>query len=251
MKSRIGWVVGGVLAFLIFLIAYLPASQVIGRIDLPRNVAVSGVSGTIWEGKVQTVVANGLPIYDLKWDVNPWTLVMGKVSVTLNAGNFRDAEAIAFEGPVSTSLFNLEHVESDGFLLFLPVDRVLAEVPLPLPVNAGGRFRVRLETLSFGPACESLQGFGDWLNATVAGTQGPIDFGNYTAKLACDGEDITINVEEPNMLGLTMNAVVAPDFNVKGVTGRFKPDDSLPNEVHQASRFFGQPGPEGYIQIDL
>ncbi len=251
MKSRIGWIVGGVLAFLIFLIAYLPASQVIGRIDLPRNVAVSGVSGTIWEGKVQTVVANGLPIYDLKWDVNPWTLVMGQVSVTLNAGNFRDAEAIAFEGPVSTSLFNLEHVESDGFLLFLPVDRVLAEVPLPLPVNAGGRFRVRLETLSFGPACESLQGFGDWLNATVAGTQGPIDFGNYTAKLACDGEDITINVEEPNMLGLTMNAVVAPDFNVKGVTGRFKPDDSLPNEVHQASRFFGQPGPEGYIAIDL
>ncbi len=251
MKFRLGWLIAGILAFVFFLIAYLPASQVIGRVSLPANVAVSDVSGTLWEGRAQTIVVNGLPVYGTRWEVNPWALLIGQLSVTVKGGNFRDADAIAFEGPLRTSLFNLQHVESDGFLLFLPVDRVLAEVPLPLPVNAGGRFRVRLETLSFGPACDELRGFGDWLNATVAGTQGPIDFGNYTAELSCQADNIGIAVSEPNKLGLTMNAVIRPDFNVDSVEGRFKPDDDLPDEVHQAARFFGQPGPDGFYPIDL
>lgn len=43
MKSKFGWLVGGIVAFLIFAIAYMPAIQVIGRVDLPKmyRLAVS------------------------------------------------------------------------------------------------------------------------------------------------------------------------------------------------------------------
>lgn len=37
MKSKFGWLVGGIVAFLIFAIAYMPAIQVIGRVDLPKK----------------------------------------------------------------------------------------------------------------------------------------------------------------------------------------------------------------------
>jgi len=251
MKFRVSWLIGGLIAFIIFAIAYMPAAQVVGRINLPNNIAISGVTGTLWSGKATTIVVNELPINNVKWELSPLALLIGKVSATLKAGNLRDVDDIAFEGPVKTSLFNLNKVATENFSIYLPVSRVLAQVKLPLPVNAGGRFKVKLTELSFGPHCEVLNGTGDWLNATVAGTQGPIDFGTYSAQLRCDGEDIGITVKEPNLLGLSLDAVIGVAKNKIKIKGRFKPDESLPREVHQASRFFGQPDTDGYIPIAL
>lgn len=251
MKLKVTWIIGGIVAFLIFAIAYMPAIHVIGRIALPKNIAVSGVSGTLLEGKAQSVVVNGLPINNVKWDINPWAFFIGKLRADLKAGNIRNVNDIAFEGPVSTGLFTQRHVVVNDMTIYLPVDRVIAQVRLPLPVNAGGRFKVALDTLDFGPACNALSGKGDWLNATVAGTQGPIDFGTYSATLRCDGEDIGITVAEPNLLGLSIDASVSPLTKKFAVNGKFKPDASLPNEVHQAASLFGKPDASGYTTIKL
>ncbi len=251
MKSKVSWIIGGVIAFLLFAIAYMPATQVIGRVSLPSNISVSGVSGTLFSGKAQTLVINGLPISNVRWELSPLYMLMGKVKLDLKAGNIRDKNDIAFEGPITTGLFSQSTVNTENFTLYLPVDRVIAQVRLPLPVNAGGRFKVSLDELTFGPACQSLSGTGDWLNATVAGTQGPIDFGTYSAKLRCEGEDIGITVSEPNLLSLSMDAVIPTNMKNIRVSGKFKPDDSLPEEVHQASRLFGTPNNNGYIAIQL
>ena len=251
MKSRILWIVGGILAFLLFVIAYMPAAQVLGRVSLPNNVQVSGVSGTIWNGNAQQVVVNNLPVSLVEWDIHPFSLLLGKISADIKGGNLRQSDAVAFEGEVMLNVFNMGHVRSDDFLLFLPTDRVLAEVSLPLPVNAGGRFRVRMEQFAFGPKCEAMRGFGDWLNATVQGTQGPIDFGNYTATLRCEGDDIGVKVAEPNLLGLSFDAVINPETSDLTTEGQFKIDDSLPNEVHQAAQLFGQPDADGYTRFRI
>ncbi|GFD78798.1 type II secretion system protein N [Tenacibaculum sp. KUL118] len=251
MKSKVSWIIGGVIAFLLFAIAYMPATQVIGRVSLPSNISVSGVSGTLFSGKAQTLVINGLPISNVRWELSPIYMLMGKVKLDLKAGNIRDKNDIAFEGPITTGLFSQSTVNTENFTLYLPVDRVIAQVRLPLPVNAGGRFKVSLDELTFGPACQSLSGTGDWLNATVAGTQGPIDFGTYSAKLRCEGEDIGITVSEPNLLSLSMDAVIPTNMKNIRVSGKFKPDESLPEEVHQASRLFGTPNNNGYIAIQL
>lgn len=251
MKSKISWILGGIVAFLVFAIAYMPAVQVIGRVTLPQNVSIEGVSGTLFSGKAQTVVVNGLPINSFRWELNPLYMLIGKVNLDVKAGNVRDKNEIAFTGPITTGLFSQKTVITKSFTLYLPVDRVLAQVQLPLPVNAGGRFKVELDELHYGPSCRSLSGTGDWLNATVAGTKGPIDFGTYSAKLRCEGEDIGITVSEPNMLGLSIDATVAANMKQFQVSGKFKPDDSLPNEVHQAARLFGQPDADGYTRIKL
>ncbi len=251
MKSKLIWVTGAIFAFLVFSIAYMPATHVLGRIQLPNNIAIGGVSGTLFSGKAQTVVVNGLPVNNVKWEISPLYMLVGKLNVDIKAGNLRDKNDIAFEGPITTGLFSQTKVNTQHFTLYLPVDRILAQVPLPLPVNAGGRIKVYLDALEFGPACSELSGKGDWLNATVAGTQGPIDFGTYSATLRCEGDDIGITVSEPNLLSLSMDAVVAVDMSKVQVSGKFKPDDSLPNEVHQASQLFGVPDDSGFISIQL
>ena len=251
MKLRIGWILGGPIAFLVFVIAYMPAIHVVGRLDLPKGVSINKVSGTIWSGKAQTLVVNGLPINNLKWSISPWSLFTGTLAGDITAGNIRNTDDIAFSGSLSTSLFNFNVLDAENVVVYLPVDRVLSQVKLPLPVNAGGRFKVNIQELAIGQTCQTLSGTGDWLNATVAGTQGPIDFGTYSAKLRCEGDDIGISVSEPNLLGLSVDAIVAMNLKRINVEGKFKPDESLPEEVHQASRFFGQPDANGYIAVKL
>jgi general secretion pathway protein N len=251
MKLRVGWILGGIAAFIIFAIAYMPATHLVGRVSLPKGVSVNNVSGTVWSGRAQQAIVNGLPINNLRWDISPLALVTGTLSAQISGGNLRNSDDIAFNGNVATGLLSMDHLEAQDFIIYLPVDRVLAQVNLPLPVNAGGRFKVKLDEVSLGETCHVLSGTGDWLNATVAGTQGPIDFGTYSAKLRCEGDDIGILVSEPNLLGLSMDAVVSPNLTRIAVEGKFKPDESLPDEVHQASRFFGQPNSEGYIAIKL
>ncbi len=251
MKSTLLHIIVATLFFIICLLAYLPAKQVIGRVDLPPNVRIHGVSGTIWEGSAQQVVAQGIPVKDVRWELSAWSLLLGRLHADIVAGNMRDPEAVAFKGPLNISLFNLGHVSAEDASLYFPVDRVLAEVQLPLPVNAGGRFRVLVDELRFAPRCDKLQASGDWLNATVSGTQGPIDFGEYNARLLCEGEGISIKVEEPNKLGLTMHAILNDKFDLVSVEGQFKPDPSLPDEVTQAARLFGQPDADGYTRFKL
>lgn len=251
MKSKIAWIAGAILAFTGFLLMYLPAAQVVGRASLPTNVEIYGVSGTLWEGEARQVVVNGLPVNDVSWELHPLALLTGNISVDLKGGNIRSADEVSFAGPVRTGLFSQQLIVMEDFQLYLPVSRVLAQVSLPIPVDASGRFRARIAELEFDGECQRLNGEGSWLNAQVAGTQGPIDFGTYKATLRCEDKDIGITVTEPNKLGLSMDAVVNSTFSRFSVAGKFKPDEDLPREVHQAAGFFGQPQADGYTRFKL
>ena len=246
------WLLAGLFLYLCLLVAYLPASQVVSRMSLPDNVKIGTVQGTLWQGEVDRLIVNNIPVNQLSWDVSPWALFTGQLAVELDAGNMRDAASIAFNGPVSVSLFDYQAVSAEDFLLYLPVDRVLSEVQLPLPVNAGGRFRVNIEDLAYSAqGCDQMMAYGDWLNARVAGTQGPIELGTFSAQIRCQDEQIVINVEEPNAFGLSMQASARQDFSGLSVKGQFKPDPSLPQEVHEAALFFGRPDANGYTQFEL
>ncbi|MBT0587862.1 type II secretion system protein N [Alteromonas oceanisediminis] len=250
MKSKIGLTLAAIALFLIFLVAYLPANQVLGRITLPSNLHIAGVSGTLWSGNATRVTVNGLPIKRVEWQLRAIPLLWGTVMLDVSAGNNRAVDEISFEGEITTRLTDTSNISSDDFIIFLPTDQVLANVALPLPVIAGGRFRVIVDELDFDQQCQSLVAYGEWLNASVAGTQGPIDLGTFSALLGCEDNAIVATVEEPNRLGLTLRATMAGLRNIR-VTGQFKPDPELPEEVHQAARFFGQPDAQGYFPIKL
>lgn len=246
------WLLAAIFLYCCFLIAYIPANQVIGRLNLAPEIILSNVSGTIWQGEADRAVVNNIPVNHLQWDISLWSVFTGQLTVQLDAGNMRDPASIAFTGPVSVSLIDSDNIAAEDFLLYLPVDRVLAEVKLPVPVDAGGRFRVNIETLEFEQdKCQEMMAYGDWLNATVAGTQGPIQLGNFSAKVRCEQQNFIVNVEEPNSFGLTLTATASADMNNISVQGRFKPDPNLPAEVHEAALFFGQPGADGYTTFKL
>jgi general secretion pathway protein N len=67
-------VAAGVAAFLVCLVAMLPANQVARR--LPAGVELAGVGGTIWSGQARTLTVNGHALGGLAWSCRPWRLLV-------------------------------------------------------------------------------------------------------------------------------------------------------------------------------
>lgn len=247
MKQSIKWILLALLAYVVFLIVKFPAVQLVSRLQLPANISVLGVSGTIWQGQAQQVIINGLAVDKLEWQLSFWPLLTGKAKLAVNAGNLRQAEEISFSGLL---WLGQDSVAADNFSLYLPSDLVIAQLPLPIAVNAKGRFSLKLDELDYQQGCQTLSGKGQWLNAEVVGLQSPITLGTFNADLSCIENDVLISVKEPNSFGLTARARIPNNLRF-AVEGRFKPDPSLPEEVQQAAQFFGKPDAEGYYPVNF
>jgi general secretion pathway protein N len=73
MARRGLFVAAGVVAFLAFLVAMVPASQLASR--LPRGLSMSGVGGTIWSGRANELAVNGRAVGAIDWSCRPWPLL--------------------------------------------------------------------------------------------------------------------------------------------------------------------------------
>ncbi|XOV80156.1 MAG: type II secretion system protein N [Aestuariibacter sp.] len=239
--------VAAIVLYVLFLLATLPAQQIIPRLSLPNTVAISGVSGTIWNGNASSVYANGIRIYNLDWSVSPWALLVGNLTAELKGGSRRQADQVAIAGQFTLST---NHIAAQDAQIFIPTDMVIANLPIPLPVNASGRFKVDLEEARYSQQCEQLQATGEWLNSGVMGTAGNIPLGNFKADLMCESGNIQIKVTPPNQLGLEAIANVAKSGSIS-VQGKFRVAPELPKEVHDAARFFGNPDAQGFYQINF
>ena len=74
-------IAAGVAAFLVCLIAMVPANQLANR--LPAGVKLGGIGGTIWTGRARSLALNGRPIGALQWSCRPWRLLVLEWSCTV------------------------------------------------------------------------------------------------------------------------------------------------------------------------
>ena len=74
-------IAAAVAAFLVCLIAMVPANQLARR--LPAGVELGGVDGTIWSGSARSLVVKGRPIGALQWSCRPWPLLVLEWSCTV------------------------------------------------------------------------------------------------------------------------------------------------------------------------
>jgi hypothetical protein len=74
----------GVGAYLAFALANLPASTAV-RWLAPPGVTLSGIQGTVWSGAAGAAVAGDLTVSDLRWRLRGWSLLLGRLSGSLEA----------------------------------------------------------------------------------------------------------------------------------------------------------------------
>lgn len=236
----------GIMVYLIMLVAKLPATQVLHRV-LPQNVVMENITGTVWNGKSDSININGITMDSVKWNVSLLALFSGKLGVNIQAGNVTNQQQLSIRGYAAIAVN--QKIYADNLVVRGPARLLAAYVPMPLPVKLDGQLRVNLANAVFNQqVCETLNGKGYWNNAAVSGTKGWIDLGAFSTELGCEQQHITANITPPNQFNLTAKAKVSPQQKISA-EGSFKPDDSLPKEVHQAAMLFGAADPQGFYQF--
>ncbi len=98
----------GVLVLLVGLIAKFPARVAMQL--APDSVLISGVSGTIWNGRAGSMLVSGIYLRNIEWQARPLAMLTGKLGLTLNASpasGFVESElAVGLNGSVSMEDLN-------------------------------------------------------------------------------------------------------------------------------------------------
>ena len=113
MDRRHALIGAGAVAFLLTLIARIPAHVALGWLG---DVKATGVSGTLWSGFATSLTVGPLRLSESDWTLSPLALLTGRASGALStrigeatfdgtvswrsAGNF-DCDACVYDGPLS------------------------------------------------------------------------------------------------------------------------------------------------------
>ncbi|HKQ16655.1 MAG TPA: type II secretion system protein N [Steroidobacteraceae bacterium] len=98
----------GVGAFLILALVTLPASVVLSFVH-PANVTLSGISGTIWNGRAQAVRSGTMHLGSVDWGLNVLSLFTGKLGADVKVARtdgFAQGSVAAGAGGITLRKFN-------------------------------------------------------------------------------------------------------------------------------------------------
>ena len=73
--------------YLFFLITTLPATVALAAINLPKNITLSSISGTIWSGKARQLHVSGVALGSVNWELHPLNLIIGELSADVSVIN--------------------------------------------------------------------------------------------------------------------------------------------------------------------
>jgi general secretion pathway protein N len=168
---KISWkLVGyGVGAFLVFLVATLPAEMILPRLH-SRGIAAAGVSGSIWSGSAAAMQVGTINLGSTQWSMNFLPLFTGKLSANVRVK--RD------DGTVSAKV-------SSGFGKRSTISDLKGSLPvaslggLGLPGGWLGDVRINLPNIELENGWPvRLEGSVDALNLVGPASQ-PTELGNF------------------------------------------------------------------------
>jgi len=236
-------------SYITFLLASAPLTLVINNIELPRNIELQGVSGSVWQGEIASVIINNNKIENIKTNVSFWSLFTLAPSIQVHFG---DAMLAGPEGKftlkVSSKQLSLNELE-----VFISASDVAKLLPLPIPVVAQGNVELTLESvvLSMAEKLTCLQAQGDvtWLRAGVTALEQNIKLGKLTAGISCAQGNLMAKVNPKNNLGLSFDGVLAlPSKKLSG-KGYLKPGAQFPAQLKSALSFLGRADNQGRYQL--
>jgi len=246
MKKSILWGCG-LTAYVLFAVILAPASLWLKLLPLPADVKLGAVSGTLWSGHIAGVQRAPLYFPQLNWQLQLAPLWRGKIGVTLQGGELRDTELPYLQLAVELGVGSVDVRQST---VRLPVAGIMSQLQLPMPVDATGALVFNIQQFALGqPYCNALAGNASWQQAKFKAPNGWIDLNAIHSTLSCDAGNISLQTSDDNPLSLRVKAeVLAGSYRI---AGSLKPAPSMPNEVHQAMQFVGQPDGEGRFPLTL
>lgn len=243
-KGWIRYVALGVVAYLVFLIATLPAKQAYGLVA-PKlaPLALYGVEGTVWSGRAAAVMVRGVQLESVAWNLELLPLLQGRIQAHLifqtsggtgNARVGRRPGGTLYLGDVNTRI---------------PVAQIAPLLPMR-PVNVGGILDVKLRELTMGAAgIERVLGTVDWKEGAVLAPK-QVTLGDFSIAFVETKQGVEAQIRDSGSGPLEAKGTLrlGQDGSYE-FRGALAARNSASPELSQALQFIGRAGPDGKIPV--
>ena len=249
MKKRILIASLFLAAYLIFLLATLPAALVARHLPLPANVAnllkLEGVSGTLWSGQIARLQYASESVNQLRWDLNGWSLLRFAPEVAIRFG---DRNGLNGQGIVgwNGSAFGRD------LTLNAPAPWLLSRVPmrLPIQITVSGQLQLKVEQFAQGnPWCDNLYGNLYWYGADADTPAGKLVLGDPEIKLTCIDSRLVAELKQGSEAVQVQGKLELQANRQYLFQGTLKPGPDLPEQMKQGLPFLGQPDGQGRFPL--
>jgi general secretion pathway protein N len=250
MKKK--FAIGGVflLTYIGFLIATLPTILVLNQVSLPKNIQLSGVSGSIWDTSIAQVNVEGNNVQQVKSRLSFLSLLTltPKLDIT-----FGDELIAGPEGELALTL-SQDKAKIDNLKLLLKANNIAQQLDLPLPMTARGDVELTLKTaeidLTKNNRCIAANGTVTWSKAGIVALEQNVKLGKLNADIGCENGVLAVAISPKNDLGLTFTAYVQPGGKMSG-NGFLKPGAKFPKALNDALPFLGRKDNQGRYRLSF
>jgi len=241
MKNYFKFSAGFIGLYLFFILSSMPLSFVSQWFELPKNVFVGKVSGSIWQGEISSLVVDGITINKVESELSFFSLLLFSPEIKLSFG------APSLKGPEGSVTISgvFSDLTIDNMVLSTEANLMTNKLQLPIPIVAHDYIDLNIEHFTLGqPVCQELIGNIIWQKAAVSALGEKIQLGKLEAKLTCQKGDMVVEINPKNDLGLSFTASIGQGFRASG-DGYLTPTDKTPEAIQQILPFLGKADNQG------
>ncbi|MEO5330612.1 MAG: type II secretion system protein N [Magnetococcus sp. YQC-5] len=215
----------GVLCYGVFLVVSMPAQWVVGLVSpYLTPIHLTGISGSIWSGGIQTIELGKLRVGPGQWRVRLTSLLRGRLGLDFSVGEERIGPYLQGRGGLigGTALF------LEGLTFQMAMVDVRNFVPM-VPSESKGRIQGRLEELVVNRSgVLALRGRGEVIGLFI-GSPLNLEVGDFTGE-ASTGDDRGVLLRLADRKGpwrLQATVRIQPDgqYRLRGVTSLGDPSN--------------------------
>lgn len=246
MKTRT-LILAGTASFLLASLTQLPAKLVLAQLPADLPVQLQGIYGTLWQGGVTSLSAQGIQLNNLQWDLQTSALLKGQLAADLRGslaqgGDIDGICNINLLGTLRCAPLNISNFPAQALAPYL--QRLM--IP-PL----SGTFQARLSNLEWDQQTPpKLSGDGEWREAGVQML--PQRYGNYTAIISGgDNDTQQVSLASAPEAAFGLSGTITLQANGQYQTQLdIKPGNSIDDGTKQfLTNFIVPPQADGTYQI--
>ncbi|HET7766632.1 MAG TPA: type II secretion system protein N [Burkholderiales bacterium] len=188
-RTGVRFAILGVAAYLVFLVANLPAAWFGVALERASGgaVALGDARGTVWKGRGSLAVRSAgsfRAVADVEWRCNPLSVFTGRLAVTLSGA----APGVTLKANLGLGLrsVRLEKVDAS-----VPAALVEPAFPAAALVKPDGRVRVSADSFEIGPASVRGAATVEWVDA---GMSGIARIGDYRLQITGSGDSAALRL---------------------------------------------------------
>jgi len=166
------------------------------------NISAAGMSGTLWNGNVQTIIIGQVGIQNTKWSANPLSLLTGKIQadVSIDSPNLKGQFKTSYSG---STIHTRDLVLKGDLSLLMPYFKKYG-----LRIN--GKFDANFDNIEFENGIpKQASGTLRTYNTSILGLL-PLNLGDITSVFDQQLQGMRINLSNQNG-DLDLNGIVTID----------------------------------------